>query len=179
MSIYFIGGASASGKSTAAKKLASLSFPVVELDDFHRILMNCIIDCEKLELATENVAETAVRQLLASHSSCLVEGGWIKPEKASILRAEFGDVFQSVFCGYPRGVASERLKEIKQAGTHWLAAYPDDFCLNFLQKQIDGSKWYEEECDKFSLTFIDFSNFSAGQSTLLASCPAFVRTDVK
>lgn len=64
--IYFIGGASASGKSTIAKELSNLyALPVVELDRFYDILMQVIFDREKLVVATEKISLEVVEQFLA------------------------------------------------------------------------------------------------------------------
>lgn len=169
MNVYFIGGASASGKSTVAKKLASSKYQSLELDDFQNILSNVILDCNERKSATEAVAETAVRQLLASHSSCLVNGSWISAEIAYKLQQEFGNLFQPIFCGFPNAIASERLKAIKETGTHWLTKESDAFGMSWLQGQIDASISYQKECKKYNLEFIDFSDFSTGEAALLSN----------
>ena len=71
-SIYFIGGASASGKSTAARMLAARDGrAVVELDNFYDILGKFVDDQGALEKVTEKIALEVMARLLAADAFCI------------------------------------------------------------------------------------------------------------
>lgn len=165
--IYFVGGASASGKTTITKKLsAKYLHPVVELDKFHMAITPAIFERDPLVEATRNIAIEVIRQLLSSNASCIVEGAWINPEQAKELRDHSEGRFHPVYCGYPEAAMDERFQAIKISGTHWLAMQPEDEARAFLIKEIVESKWYMEECQKHQIPFFDFSDFETGNEAL-------------
>ena len=165
--IYFIGGASASGKSTIAKELSSLySFPVVELDRFHDILMPIVHDREQLVRTTGKITLEVVRQLLELNVSCIVEGGWIQPRKASKLKEKSKGYFYPVYCGYPRADVESRYSVIQKDGLHWLNSKPGKKAQSFLRTQIDESESYRQECERLQIEFFDFTVFSEGSEAL-------------
>ena len=167
--IYFIGGASASGKSTIAKELSNLySFPVVELDQFHDILIPIVHDRERQVKATRKVALEVVRQLLELNVSCIVEGGWVQPRRASKLREKSEGCFCPVYCGYPKADIESRYLLLKRSGSHWLNSESRNEARSFLGTQIKESEYYRQECEKLRIEFFDFTEFLEGSKNLRA-----------
>ncbi|MFO1423224.1 MAG: hypothetical protein U1F70_06160 [Candidatus Competibacteraceae bacterium] len=167
--IYFIGGASASGKSTVAKELSNLySLPVVELDRFYDVLMPIVHDRELLVSITDQVVLEVARQLLELKADCIIEGGWIQPKQASRLKDKSKGRFWPVYCGYPRADIESRYSAIKKSGSHWLTSESKKEARSFLIKQVEGSEYYRKKCEKLGIDFFDFTEFLEGSKTLHA-----------
>jgi shikimate kinase len=163
--IIFIGGASASGKTTVAKQLAEkLERPLISLDDFYNATGE-IEDGNLRKRITRKFSEALIEQLAVAGTACVVEGGWISVEVASSF---CGDIVDAGFCGYFASDLSMRLDNICNTGKHWLANKSKDEALNFLQNQVSGSEHYQSECEKYSLSFFDFSSPEEGSKQLLA-----------
>lgn len=167
--IYYVGGASAAGKSTITKELAlRAALPLVELDKFHDLLSAVIRVRKPLIAATRKVALTVVVQLLHAQTGCIIEGGWIKPALAHRLKKNFGSRFCPVYCGYPQADMATRYLAIQARGTHWLKNEPEPEAHAFLATQIKESEAYRQECERFQLEFFDFTDFSEGSHSLRA-----------
>jgi shikimate kinase len=174
--IFFIGGASASGKSTIAKELSNLyALPVVELDRFYDILMQVIFDREKLVVATEKISLEVVAQFLAVEASCIIEGGWIQPKKANQLKKESKGHFYPVYCGYPTASVESRYLAIKKSGLHWLNSQSKKEARSFLISQIKESEHYRQECEQWRIEFFDFTEFSEGSRILRSHFEQWLR----
>jgi shikimate kinase len=168
-SIYFIGGASASGKSRVARSLAVQDGrSVVELDHYYDILEPAIHDHDVLVKTTGRIALEAVTQLLAADAFCIVEGGWIAPAQARKLKEWSAGRFYPVYCGYPKAKAEDRLAVIKKAQSHWLVEKSEKTARVFLETQIKQSHWYRKQCQKYDLPFFDFSSLEHGAASLSA-----------
>lgn len=167
--IYFIGGASAAGKSTISKELSlRYALPLVELDTCYDLLSAAIPEREPLIEATRKVALAAVSQLLNAQAACIIEGGWITPAQAHQLKHNFGNRFCPVYCGYAGADLATRYLAIQANGTHWLKDKPKPEAHAFLTTQIKESAAYRQECALFQLEFFDFTDFSAGSKALRA-----------
>lgn len=167
MSLYFIGGASASGKSTIARILATKSHrSAIELDAYYDLLEPLTRNHRALEQATTQVSLELVRQMLKLGAKGIVEGGWIAPAQARQLHRESEGHFYPVYCGYPQAKAKSRLALIRAQQQHWLADKPNSEALEFLRQQIKDSRWYQQECTKYALPFFDFSEVASGAAAL-------------
>lgn len=172
--IYFIGGASASGKSVVAKMLAAKDqCSIVELDEFYDILEGTFKDHAGLEEVTGKIALQVVAELLAVNAVCLVEGGWIDPAQAKKLKDRTQGRFYPVYCGYPNGDVEQRLAMIKQEKSHWLAEKSKKTARAYLASQIEDSRRYQRQCEKYELPFFDFSDVNAGTAALSANYTAW------
>jgi predicted kinase len=182
--IIYIGGASASGKTATAVKLSAMTgLPVVELDEYYDLLVDSACGAEVAAAVTPAIARRVVEDLLDAGGNCIVEGGWIDPSVAAELREGYGNAFQPVFCGYPVSQVGDRLAAIVASGEHWLADKSRAEARAFLAGQVKASKWYERECARCGIPFVDFSDPEAGQRRVLESfrgtqdrCPG-LRTD--
>jgi hypothetical protein len=170
--VIFIGGASASGKSTAARDLSSKTDrPYLELDRLYNsvkdILSNSGLPDKVVKDITKSVSLEFVRGLIGAETQCVIEGGWITPKVAAGLTSD--SVFEAVYCGYTDIKAAERLQNIKSApgDQHWLSKKPDEFALDFLTKQIADSQSYKNQCQEHGHTYFDFSDQTTGANKLL------------
>ena len=108
------------------------------------------------------IALAMVRELLAVQGSCIVDGGWLDPDEASALSAEYGALFHPSFCGYHDANLECRLGVLKEAGRHWLTREPDDAALSFLVKQRADSETVRVGCGRLGMRYFDFTSFDAG-----------------
>lgn len=167
MGVFFIGGASGSGKSTVARAIASrLCVPLLQLDDLHDLLKPPPgSDCDAHVKTTEAVAPFLIEQLLKAGANALVEGGWIQPEGAKDLRAKWPRRFTAVYCGYPGVTAHERFTRMCQVNsTHHLLS--GNNVIDALNQQICDSKSYQTRCNNLNFRFVDFSDLAAGRAAL-------------
>lgn len=165
--LYFIGGASAAGKSTITRALAARTGRgSIELDAYYDILEPLTRSSCALEQATTEVSLAVVRQMLKLGADGLIEGGWIAPTQARQLHDESEGRFHPVYCGYPQAKAKPRLALIRAQQQHWLADKPNSEALEFLRQQIKDSRWYQQECAKYALPFFDFSEVASGAAAL-------------
>jgi len=162
--VYYIGGASASGKSTVAKRLSeNAGFGLIELDELFNAVKATVDSKETAISVMNNVANVLVRQLLAANICCVVEGSWLLPEAADGITATYPR-FRAVYCAYPHSSARARLELLRSDDKHWLTREDEETALAFLQEQI--SLWYETECNRLNLAFFDFSEIDKGAQML-------------
>lgn len=161
--IYFIGGASASGKSTCAHLLAEeFDVNTIELDDIFDVIKQAVGDEDTGVNITNKVAPYCVKQFIKSGVTGILEGGWLNPKQASKIAAQYGSKFQPVYCGYTNADIPARLAMIFERGDHWLAEMDHQEALDWLKDQIEASRWYASGCKKYNLPFFDFSDFTKG-----------------
>lgn len=166
--MIYIGGASAAGKSSAAKQLsAQCGAPVVELDKYFNILTR--IGCGEIvaEQGMRDLSRTLVEDFLRADTRCIVEGGWINPDAIAALKKEYGEKLQTAYCGHLTADVESLLASIVAKGEHWLAKKPSDEARAFLLSQIKGSEWYQSECKKHNVRFFDFSDQAKGVECLV------------
>ena len=165
--VYFIGGASASGKSTCAHLLAEeFGVHTIALDNIFDVLKQAVGDEDTGVKITNDVAPFCVKKFIQSGVTGIVEGGWIAPKQASKIAAQYGSRFQPVYCGYANADIQARLAMILESGDHWLAEMDQQEALDWLEDQIKASQWYASKCKKYNLPFFDFSDFTKGYRQL-------------
>lgn len=173
-SIYFIGGASGSGKSWTAADLARThARHLVELDQLNKTLKAAGLSGKELEEQSKKLAFHVVDMLASRGADCIVEGGWINPDGARQMQDRYGKGFRAVFCGFPGAIAEERYAMFKAAGAsgagarHWLVTDETEArALEFLREQISGSRWYRRTCEELGIPFVDFSDVAQGAERL-------------
>jgi predicted kinase len=156
--VFFVGGASASGKSTATKRMAAEHVvPCIELDALRNAMAPAFVDEGLLTNAMNGMTKALLRELVAGGADMIVEGGWLQPDAAEELVREFGHRFHPVFCGYPDDSPSQRLATIRShpRNNHWLASRAD--AEERLKKEVAGSHYYRTEAQNRGLLFVDFT----------------------
>ena len=175
MTVIYIGGASAAGKTTAAQRLgALLRWPVLGLDTLAHLLRPAIPAYQRHIPAIERVSRALVAELLEEGADCIVEGGWLRPPAGAALRAAG---LAPVYCGYEETTASERLRTLRSASgaPHWVTTIPEDDALAWLEEQIAGSRRYREACARDGLAYVDCSRLGAGVEALCREATALAR----
>jgi hypothetical protein len=165
--IYFIGGASASGKSEVTKYIKENfeNIKTEELDDIYNSFDYNIVESEKVIL-TQELAYRKIGELYNLGFSGIVEGGWISPSKANELKNTFGNRFYPVYCGYPNANVEDRIEEIIQSKEHWLKSKTPDYRFEWVTKQKIESEDYQYHCNQYKIPFFDFSDFKIGSKNL-------------
>ncbi|MEP3265510.1 MAG: hypothetical protein ABJZ62_08760 [Hyphomicrobiales bacterium] len=177
--IFYVGGASASGKSFTGSKIAQdADLTIVGLDDYYnQIAKKDLIDNTKDDL-TKELSIILLGHLIESKAQCIVEGAYLHPYDT--LKFSAGQLYP-VFCGYPNADPIKRLDEIilgkDGKKKHWLFWKDRDYAISWLKTHIDGSKWYQNECKKYSIPFVDFSDFQHGENELMEHYRKFAKKD--
>lgn len=167
--IYFVGGASASGKSTATRELAlEHDVPRIELDVLYNRL-DFIEDLALRQQTMQTVTETLLRELVDADADMIVEGGWMWPTVAARLVQESEGRFCAVYCGYPNVSPEARLEMLRaHPGTkHWVVGKSETEALQWLELQIKGSAECKEAAENEGLEFFDFGVPQDGSQRLL------------
>jgi hypothetical protein len=175
MTVIFIGGASAAGKTTGARRLgAKLALPVLKLDSLAGFLRPAIPDQEQLGSAARQLSRTLLCELLQGGAHCIVEGGWLRPPEAAVL-SEQGMV--AVYCGYANTTANDRLRVLRSpaAEPHWVADLPEAEALAWLERQIAGSHRIRDLCAAAGLAYVDCSRIEKGVERLCREAAALAR----
>lgn len=167
--IYFIGGASASGKSYSAEIFAKDSgLPLIQLDHLARPIKQ--IKNDETTIDTNNLVREVTWEVLqyifALKSSCIVEGGWLEPDKASVFRARSDGFFYPVFCGYDDSQLENRYQKIKEGQRHWILLEDSDWGKKFLEGQSELSIQREKICIRKKIPYFDFTDFDSGMDKL-------------
>jgi hypothetical protein len=165
--IFYIGGASGSGKSHAARMIREkYRIPVINLDDYYNIFHpTCNEDIS--ETFMRNVSEHLVEDLIKFQGTGILEGGWIDPNVAIQIRSKFDSKFKPVYAGYINDNAQNRLNFLKSNPGHWLLNEQEDFAISFLNKQISDSGDYMNKCRQGLIDYIDFSDPTSGCNEML------------
>jgi predicted kinase len=176
MTVIFIGGASASGKTAAARRLAGkLQLPVLGLDTMADLLRPVLPERSRRVAATHRLAHTLVAELVQGGANAIVEGGWLRPLDAAALR-EAGLV--AAYCGYVETTGAERLQLLRasSAAPHWLTTVKQDWALRWIEQQIADSRWYREECARLGLAYADCSRIEEGIAGLCREVESLLAT---
>ena len=167
--IFFIGGSSASGKSTVAKKIATqFDLPVITLDKFRNSIDEFVASPEDRTLLTRKISLQVIKELINVSAQCIVEGNWVTPECAADLRR--GGFFYPVFCGYPDSNPVERYEAISlKAGSkdrHWLLDIEKEDAHAFLEKKVKASLEDRDECKMHGIDYVDCTDFLDGSAKI-------------
>jgi gluconate kinase len=164
--IYFVGGASGAGKTSATQQLAKRhGVALIELDDLQRMIMPAVPDGEARIPVMREVTQSLIRQLLAAESFCLIDGAWLEPQAASELLAA-SEALKVVYCGYTHADVDERQRTIRGRGVHWTASLSQEQGREFLTKQVRDSVVLQQHCAALALPYFDFSDFDSGTAAL-------------
>lgn len=161
--VFYIGGVSATGKTSTATQLAvQYNLTLIEFDDYWRGIER-FFKAEHKQQVMESIVRDLIIKLLESRSdeTYIIEGVWLTPCVASILSSRYVQ-FSCVYCGYLNSNANERWEKI-QAGDHWLVRLKNEQeAKQFLNEQIERSIEYYHHAGQYGLKFYDYSDFSQG-----------------
>lgn len=171
--LLFLGGSSASGKTTAAAHISKgLNLHCVHLDEFN-VPLDQAIRAKTIERgpAIDDLSKTigfnVVEKFLSLNATCLIEGGWLSvPQAAELMK---NDRFAPIFCGYPEANADKRWLQIKRSpGHHWLKNHDDVSAIQWIERQIKESQDYRVECETHGVTFVDCSDLENASRNIVS-----------
>jgi len=174
MTVYFIGGASASGKSTTAAQLGlDYSIRIIKLDDIYNVLVKAAGETEAKQMIRP-MSFACANELMESNEPFIVEGGWISVEQAVLLHNGNSAAFRAVYCGYPNAKAADRFSQMAdQQGSeeykaHWTTDESKDYdaMIAWITKQIAQSASYRKKSEASGFLFVDFTTFQDGALAL-------------
>ncbi|MBO6782709.1 MAG: AAA family ATPase [Alphaproteobacteria bacterium] len=177
--VLFIGGASGSGKTTAAAVLAQeLGLHCVHLDEFHYPLHHAnragAIGRDLSVDLTRAICHRVVEQLLANGAACVVEGGWLTVRQAADLMSD--SRFSPLFCAFPEADPGERWRQMREGpGAHWLKTYNDARAIAWLERQVAESRDYRTECCANDVAFVDCSDLTTATASILSKMYSLLR----
>lgn len=184
-----IGGASRSGKTTLARRIArEFGYSRIPGDSFmtafgqlfpklgighHEFGRADRFDAAMHERICANSRDFFVRFWQATHEDEQVEFVFdsfhILPAQLPLRVLE--DNFAFVFMGFPRATPERMLEQVRSSteGDDWLQHMPDDIVLRLFSVFIEVSKKLEEQCERMCLAFIDSGDdFAAAQELAYA-----------
>jgi len=167
--IYFISGASRSGKTTLAKKLSiHKGIPYLSVDwimmgftegipefGIHDKLMPDVI-AKRLW----SFIKAMVENMLYFEQDCIIEGEALLPELICQLIEKHPDDIKSCFIGYSHPDIEKKLKEIRRFGSEkidWLNDKSDDYVRDHTYNMIAHSKLIKKSCEQTKLPYFDVS----------------------
>ncbi len=168
--LYIISGASRSGKTTIAKRVANhKQIPYLSIDWLMMGFTNGIPEYGIHDkLFPDEIAERMWKFLKAMLESmiyveedCVIEGEAILPELIIQLQKKYPDKLTICFLGYTEVGIENKLAEIRKYGNDendWLAARPDDYINDHTKNMIDFSRKIESSCRKYGLPYFDTSD---------------------
>ncbi|MGO1117896.1 AAA family ATPase [Rhodovibrionaceae bacterium A322] len=181
MPVMLIAGASGVGKTMTAQEFASQQtdpLPIVHLDGYRNLLWDqarvipsklSVPEIEAFtEAATKDICLRLLSDLLTGQARCMAEGTWMNPDTASELRQKFGPRFSAVYCGYPEADAQARYARLKADGLHHLLHKPEDKAIEYLEGQIESSRWFQSQARAEGFAFVDFTDIEQGRKELLS-----------
>ena len=167
--LYVISGASRSGKTIIAKKIAEQKgIPYLSIDwivmgftngipeyGIHDLLMPGEI-AERIWSFLKAMCES----MLWSEDHCIIEGEAILPELIIDLKKKYQNQVKLCFLGYTDIDASIKVKEIKDFSsgeTDWLIDKSDTYIIDHVKNMIEHSKNIKASCEKNAIRYFDTS----------------------
>lgn len=168
--LYIISGASRSGKTTLAKRVAAQKgIPYLSIDWLMMGFTNGIPEYGIHDkLFPDEIAERLWKFLKAMLESmiyveedCVIEGEAVLPELIIQLQKKYPDKLTICFLGYTEVGIENKLVEIRKYGNDkndWLAAKSDNYINDHTNNMIDFSRKIERSCKEFGLQYFDTSD---------------------
>ena len=168
--LYFISGASRSGKSIVAKKLASQKgIPYVSLDWIMMGFTNGIPEYgvhDKLfpdEIAKKlwDFFKAMSESMLFVGDDCVIEGEALLPELLIELIEAYPNEIKVCFMGFTHADIDRKVQDIKMFSTgknDWMEDEPDAYVRDHVSNMIAHSKMIKKACRAKKIQYFDTSN---------------------
>ncbi len=167
--LYIISGASRSGKTILAKKVAAQKgIPYLSLDWIMMGFTNGILEYgihDKLfpdEIAQRlwSFLKAMFESMIYVETDCIIEGEAILPELIIELLKEHPDKLAICFLGYTNVNIDKKVKEIRDFSIEkkdWLEDKTEAYIKDHVENMMAHSKQIKKSCTKNSLHYIDTS----------------------
>lgn len=168
--LYVISGASRSGKTIIAKKLAARKgIPFLSLDWIMMGFTNGIPEYGIHDkLFPDEIAERLWGFLKAMFESmiyvktdCVIEGEAILPELITELLKKYPTELKICFLGFTQVDVDQKSKEIKtfsREENDWLKDKPDEYITDHVKNMIAHSRNIKKSCKENNIRYLDTSD---------------------
>jgi len=168
--LYFVGGASRSGKTWLARRmLESHQIAYFPIDVLMMGFINGYPDFgldpetegitrgEKLWPILRGMAVNLIEEK-RYHPDYLLEGDELLPKNVAELITTYPRDVRACFLGYTHIVPSEKLQSVRKFEPDWAEFYKnDEILLSFLAEQSEYSQYLRQECSIYGLNYFDGS----------------------
>ena len=167
--LYFISGASRSGKTIVAKKLAlQKGIPYLSLDWIMMGFTNGIPEYGVHDkLFPDDIArrlwsflKAMFKSMLAVDTDCIIEGEALLPELIIELTKEYPNQLMICFLGYIDVDINKKFKEIRDFSSKkndWLEDQSDVYVIDHVKNMITHSKIIKQSCEEYDMQYFDIS----------------------
>ena len=168
--LYIISGASRSGKTIVAKKVAAQKgIPYLSLDWIMMGFTNGIPEYgvhDKLfpdEIAQRlwSFIKAMLESMIYVETDCVIEGEAILPELIIELRDEHPDKLTICFLGYTEVNVDQKSKDIRTFSKEkkdWLEDESDAYIADHVKNMVAHSRMIKSSCEEYNLKYFDTSN---------------------
>ena len=168
--LYIISGASRSGKTLVAKKVAAKKgIPYLSLDWIMMGFTNGIPEYgihDKLfpdEIAKRlwSFLKAMLESMISVETDCVIEGEAVLPELIIELYEEYPEELSICFLGYADVDMDQKFKEIQEYSKEkndWLADKSDSYVKDHVKNMIAHSRNIKRSCQAHNLTYFDTSD---------------------
>ncbi len=167
--LYIISGASRSGKTIIAKRLAARKgIPYLSLDWLMMGFTNGIPEYGIHDkLFPDDIAQrlwsflkAMLESMIGVETHCVVEGEAVLPELIIELLKEYPDHMRICFLGYTHVNVDKKLKEIRKFSNEkkdWLKDESDTYIRDHVKNMMAHSRMIKTSCKKYDLRYFDTS----------------------
>jgi len=168
--LYIISGASRTGKTIIAKKVAAQKgIPYLSLDWIMMGFTNGIPEYgihDKLfpdDIARRlwSFLKAMLESMIYVETDCVIEGEAILPELIIELYKEYPDKLNLCFLGYTEVDVDQKFKEIRafsKETSDWMADESDAYVKDHVKNMIAHSRKIQCSCKEYNLKYFDTSN---------------------
>jgi len=171
--LYFISGASRSGKTIIAERLAAkLGISYLSLDWIMMGFTNGIPAFGvHNKLFPDDIAErlwsffkAMFESMIAVDTDCIIEGEALLPELMTQMLEKYPEKIRICFLGYINVDINQKMKEIRDFSSKkndWLEDKSDTYVIDHIKNMVAHSKKIEQSCKENNILYFDTSkNFS-------------------
>lgn len=167
--LYFISGASRSGKTIIAKKIASkkgisyLSLDWIMMGFTNGIPQYGVHDKlfpDDIAVRLWSFLKAMFESMISVETDCIIEGEAILPELIIELFKKYPDKLRICFLGFTDVQIDKKVKEIRSFSIEkndWLEDKSDAYVIDHVKNMIAYSRKIKKSCKENNITYIDTS----------------------
>jgi 2-phosphoglycerate kinase len=167
--LYIISGASRSGKTITAQKVATQKgIPYLSLDWIMMGFTNGIPEYgihdklfpDEIAIRLWSFLKAMLESMIYGDADCVIEGEAILPELITDLITQYPDKLTICFLGYIDVNVEKKTNEIRNfsnAKNDWLEDKPDEYIIDHVKNMIAHSRKIKNSCREYDLKYFDTS----------------------
>ncbi|MEM0912542.1 MAG: hypothetical protein AAGJ37_16315 [Pseudomonadota bacterium] len=167
--IYFLSGASRSGKTLIAREILeeanvsylSLDWLLIGFDEgLTKVGTKHLSSTNEVAKKMWPALKKMIDNMLCDGEDCVIEGEALSPELMAELRAQYPDEVKVAFLGFDTIDVKKKVSLIKsntEKENDWLASESDAYIQDHVNNMIRYSKMIKTACKKHNLSYFDTS----------------------